>query len=40
MKKRQAKKITQASGPWEFCIRLCRRDGSRLEGVRADASRN
>ncbi|UCG47935.1 MAG: HEAT repeat domain-containing protein [Phycisphaerales bacterium] len=30
-------KVTQDSGPWEFCLRICNRDGSRLEGVTAKA---
>jgi len=29
-------KITQCSGPWEFCGRVAKRDGSRLEGVRTN----
>jgi len=29
-------KITQATGPWEFCARLRRRDGASLEGIRID----
>ena len=31
-------KVTQDSGPWEFCLRICNRDGSRLDGVTAQAS--
>ncbi len=31
-------KVTQDSGPWEFCLRICNRDGSRIEGVTAKAS--
>jgi HEAT repeat protein len=29
-------KITQCSGPWEFCGRVAKRDGTRLEGVRTN----
>ena len=31
-------KITQDTGPWEFCARLRAPDGARLEGVRVDAA--
>lgn len=31
-------KITQNNLTWEFCARLCRRDGRKLEGVRIDAA--
>jgi len=31
-------KVTQSTGPWAFCIRLVKRDGKRLEGVRADCN--
>jgi hypothetical protein len=31
-------KITQNNLTWEFCARLCRRDGGKLEGVRFDAA--
>ena len=29
-------KITQCSGPWQFCLTICKRDGGRLEGIRVD----
>jgi len=32
-------KITQATGPWEFCARFRTRDGARLEGIRVDCMR-
>jgi hypothetical protein len=31
-------KVTQSTGPWAFCARLVKRDGGRLEGVRADGT--
>ncbi|MGB2821785.1 MAG: hypothetical protein WBF17_12440, partial [Phycisphaerae bacterium] len=31
-------KITQNQHPWEFCARICRRDGRRLDGIRIDAA--
>jgi len=31
-------KITQNQIPWEFCARLCARDGSKLAGIRIDAA--
>jgi len=33
-------KITQATGPWEFCARLRTREGDRLDGVRVDGLRD
>jgi len=30
-------KIAQQTGPWEFCFRICRPDGSRLSGLRVQA---
>jgi hypothetical protein len=32
-------KVTQGSGPWELCLRLCGRDGKPLTGLRAAPSR-
>jgi HEAT repeat protein len=32
-------KITQDTGPWQFCLRIRGRDGGELEGLRADATR-
>ena len=32
-------KITQATGPWEFCLRFRTRDGARVDGLRADCLR-
>ena len=32
-------KVTQGSGPWELCLRLCGRDGKPLEGIRVSPSR-
>ena len=29
-------KITQNNGPWGFCARICRPDGTRLEDIRVD----
>ena len=29
-------KITQNDSPWEFCARICRRDGKPLDGIRID----
>jgi hypothetical protein len=29
--------ITQASGPWEFCLAIRARDGSKLQGLRTQA---
>jgi len=31
-------KITQNDSAWEFCARVCRRDGRRLDGIRVDAA--
>ncbi len=31
-------KITQNLGPWEFCARICARDGRRLDSIRIDAA--
>lgn len=31
-------KVVQATGPFEFCARLCKRDGGKLEGIRVDCS--
>ena len=31
-------KVTQSTGPWEFCARLAKRDGGKLEGIRADGT--
>ncbi len=28
-------KVVQATGPWEFCVRICKRNGERLEGISA-----
>lgn len=30
-------KITQNDSPWEFCARICRRDGRPVEGIRYEA---
>ena len=30
-------KITQNNGPWEFCARICGRDGAALSNIRIDA---
>jgi HEAT repeat protein len=32
-------KVTQGSGPWDLCLRLCGRDGKPLEGIRVSPSR-
>jgi hypothetical protein len=32
-------KITQDTGPWQFCMRIRGPDGGKLEGIRADATR-
>ena len=32
-------KVTQGTGPWELCLRLCGRDGKPLEGIRVSPSR-
>jgi HEAT repeat protein len=32
-------KITQQTGPWEFCLRVTDRDGAPLEGLRLDPAR-
>ncbi|MHC4249097.1 MAG: HEAT repeat domain-containing protein [Planctomycetota bacterium] len=32
-------KITQDTGPWQFCLRVRAPDGGELEGLRADATR-
>jgi len=32
-------KVTQGSGPWELCLRLCGRDGKPLEGIHVSPSR-
>ena len=31
-------KVTQSTGPWAFCVRLAKRDGGKLEGIRADGT--
>lgn len=31
-------KITQDTGPWQFCLRIRKADGGKLEGVRAQAT--
>jgi hypothetical protein len=31
-------KVTQFTGPWEFCFRLCKPDGGKLEGLRIQAT--
>ena len=31
-------KVVQWTGPWEFCLRLCNRDGSPIQGLRADCA--
>jgi hypothetical protein len=31
-------KITQNNLPWEFCMRLRKPDGTRLEGIRIDCA--
>ena len=31
-------KVTQVSGPWEFCFRICKADGSKLEGLKIQAT--
>jgi hypothetical protein len=31
-------KVTQCSGPWEFCFRVRQSDGSRLEGLQVQAA--
>jgi hypothetical protein len=31
-------KVTQCSGPWEFCFRIRQSDGSRLEGLQVQAA--
>jgi len=30
-------KVTQDTGPWEFCLRIRKPDGSRLEGLKIQA---
>jgi len=29
-------KITQCSGPWQFCLAIRKRDGGKLDGIRVD----
>lgn len=31
-------KVTQATGPWQFCLRITKPDGSELKGVKAQAN--
>ncbi|MCY3018434.1 MAG: HEAT repeat domain-containing protein [Planctomycetota bacterium] len=31
-------KVTQVSGPWEFCFRICKPDGGKLEGLKIQAT--
>ena len=31
-------KVTQGSGPWQFCLRITKPDGSELKGVKAQAN--
>jgi HEAT repeat protein len=31
-------KVTQVSGPWEFCFRICKPDGTALNGLKAQAT--
>ena len=32
-------KITQNAAPWEFCLRIRKRDGSKIEGLKVNAAR-